>query len=173
MDPEDVRAFLVPFYELVSEEVARRGGIVDKFLGDGAMVVFGVPAAHEDDAERAVRTAVRVLERLPELGLKLEARVGVNTGEVLVALDALATGEAITGDTANTAARLQTVAPVGGVVVGERTWASTRAAFEYDELESAVLKGKAVPVRVFRVARARTPAGSDMLETRGTVFVGR
>lgn len=173
MDPEDVRAFLVPFYELVTDEVARHGGMVDKFFGDGAMVVFGVPVAHEDDAERAVRTALRVLERLPGLGLDLQARIGVNTGEVLVALDALASGEAVTGDTVNTAARLQTVAPIGGVVVGERTWGATHEAFEYEELEPAVLKGKAEPVRVLRVARVRTPAGSDMLETRGTIFVGR
>jgi class 3 adenylate cyclase/tetratricopeptide (TPR) repeat protein len=173
LDPEDVRAFLVPFYELVAEEVERHGGIVDKFLGDGAMVVFGVPVAHEDDAERAVRAASRILERLPGLGLELEARVGVNTGEVLVAVDAIASGEAITGDTANTAARLQTVAPVGGVVVGERTWRATSDAFEYEELEPARLKGKVEPVRVFRVAGARTRAGSDLIETRGAVFVGR
>jgi class 3 adenylate cyclase/tetratricopeptide (TPR) repeat protein len=172
LDPEDVRAFLVPFYELVAEEAERHGGKVDKFLGDGALVAFGVPVAHEDDPERALRTGLRVLERLPSLGLELRARCGVNTGEVLVALDRLESGEALTGDTVNTAARLQTVAPPGGVVVGERTWRAAETAFEFEELEPAELKGKSEPVRVFRVVGVRERA-PDLPERRGTVFVGR
>ena len=92
LDPEDVRAFLVPYYDLVVAEVERHGGVVDKFTGDGAMVVFGVPTAHEDDPERAIRMGLRLLELVPELGLELHVRVGVNTGEVLFAVEAYGRG---------------------------------------------------------------------------------
>ncbi len=149
LDPEDVRAFLLPYYEVLTSEIKRHGGTIDKFLGDGVMAVFGAPTAFEDDPERAVRMALRVVERVSELGLDLHVRVGVNTGEVMVAIDALERGDAITGDAANTAARLQTVAPVDGVVVGIGTYEATKLVFDYEELGPAMVKGKAEPVRVF------------------------
>jgi class 3 adenylate cyclase/tetratricopeptide (TPR) repeat protein len=173
LDPEDVRAFLVPYYELLTVEIERHGGVVDKLLGDGVMAVFGSPIAHEDDPERAIRTCLRVLERLPALGLDLQLRFGVNTGQVVVATEGAERGDAITGDAANTAARLQTVAPVGAVVVGEATWRATQGVFEYEELPPAVLKGKSEPVRVFRPVAARGHHGLDVLRARGTRLVGR
>jgi class 3 adenylate cyclase/tetratricopeptide (TPR) repeat protein len=173
LDPEDVRAFLLPYYEVVSQEIARHGGTIDKFLGDGVMAVFGVPTAHEDDPERAVRMALRVLERLPDLGLDLHARIGVNTGEVIVAVEAMERGDAITGDAANTAARLQAVAPIDGVVVGERTWRATGSIFDYAELQPATLKGKAEPVRVFHAKSPSARLGFDITRTYETPFIGR
>jgi len=173
LDPEDVRAFLLPYYEVLTQEIERHGGTIDKFLGDGVMAVFGAPASHEDDPERAVRMALRVLERLPELDLDLHARIGVNTGEVLVAIEAMERGDAITGDAANTAARLQAVAPIDGVVVGERTWEATSTIFDYEEQEPATLKGKSEPVRVFHAKAPIARLGSDLIRTHDTPFIGR
>ena len=90
LDPEDVRAFLLPYYDTLTSEIERHGGHVDRFLGDGVMALFGAPVAHEDDPERAVRAALRILERIPALGLDLHLRLGINSGEVLYAA---ATGE--------------------------------------------------------------------------------
>ena len=173
LDPEDVRAFLVPYYDLLVAEVERHGGVVDKFTGDGAMVSFGVPVAHEDDPERAIRMGLRLLELLPELGLDLHVRVGINTGEVLFAVEAYGTGDAITGDAANTAKRIEGLAPTDGIAVGERTWQATREVFEFEELEPAAVKGKAEPLRVFRVLAPKARFGIDLIRTRGTPFVGR
>jgi class 3 adenylate cyclase/tetratricopeptide (TPR) repeat protein len=173
LDPEDVRAFLLPYYEVLTQESERHGGVIDKFLGDGAMAVFGAPTSYEDDPERAVRMALRVLERLPELELDLHARIGVNTGEVMVAMEAMERGDAITGDAANTAARLQTVAPIDGVVVGERTWEATASIFDYEEQEPATLKGKVEPVRVFHPNAPKARLGIDLTRTHDTPFVGR
>ena len=120
LDPEDVRAFLLPYYDVLTSEITRHGGHVDRFLGDGVMALFGAPTAHEDDPERAVRAALRILERIPGLGLDLHVRLGVNTGPVLFA--AGSGGErddAVTGDAVNTAARLQAVAPTAGVARGD------------------------------------------------------
>src|ERR1051326_6800969 len=127
-DPEDVQARLMPYHEQARDVLERHGGTGEKFVGDAVMAVFGAPVAHEDDAERAVRAALRVIEAIPELnsehpGLELAVRVAVNTGEAIVALSARPeAGEGIvTGDVVNTASRLQQSAPVGGVVVGEIT----------------------------------------------------
>jgi class 3 adenylate cyclase/tetratricopeptide (TPR) repeat protein len=171
LDPEDVRAFLLPYYDLVTSEVERHGGTVDKFLGDGVMAIFGAPVAHEDDAERAVRAALKVVERLPELSLDLHVRIGINTGEVLVAPDALQRGDAITGDAANTASRLQAAAPLDGVVVGERTYSVTSHLFDYHALEPVHVKGKANPLRIHRPTAPVSRVGSEGREA--TPFVGR
>jgi class 3 adenylate cyclase len=114
-DPEDVGAMLRPFHARLRGEIERVGGTLDKLIGDAVMAVFGVPAVHEDDPERAVR-------------------IGINTGEARVALGRGADSEGVVGDVVNTAARLQGVAPVNGVVVGEATWRATRALFEYERL---------------------------------------
>jgi class 3 adenylate cyclase len=116
-DPEDVGAMLRPFHARLRHEIERVGGTLDKLIGDAVMAVFGVPAAHEDDPERAVRCALRMLEAIAELnrahsGLGLAVRIGVNTGEALVALERGADSEGVVGDVVNTAARLQGVAPV-------------------------------------------------------------
>src|SRR5712692_9022633 len=113
-DPEDVRARIRPYHARLREEIERYGGTVEKFVGDAVMAAFGAPAAHEDDAERAVRAALRILDEV-----ELEVRAAVNTGEAVVTLGARPEkGEGIVaGDVVNTAARLQGVAPVGRVVV--------------------------------------------------------
>ncbi len=120
-----MRATLRPYHERVSREIERFGGTVEKFVGDAVMAVFGAPVAHEDDAERAVRAGLRILDAIGELneqeGLELAVRAAVATGEAVVQLGAQpGTGEGIaTGDVVNTAARLQGAAPVGSLVVGE------------------------------------------------------
>src|SRR5215217_3813080 len=171
LDPEDVRAFLLPYYDLVTSEVERHGGTVDKFLGDGVMAVFGAPVAHEDDPERAVRAALKVIERVPDLGLDLHVRIGINTGEVLVATESFRRGDAITGDAANTASRLQATAPLDGVVVGERTYSLTSHLFNYDALEPVHVKGKADALRIYRPTAPVARVGSEGPQT--TPFVGR
>jgi class 3 adenylate cyclase/tetratricopeptide (TPR) repeat protein len=173
LDPEDVRAFLLPYYEVLTSQITRHGGHVDRFLGDGVMALFGAPVAHEDDPERAVRAALRILERIPRLGLDLHVRLGINTGSVLFA--AGSGGErddAVTGDAVNTAARLQALAPMDGVVVGEATYRATTHLFAYDTLEPTLVKGKAEPIGIFRpTAPLAYPAGELHAET--TPFVGR
>ncbi|MHB8643799.1 MAG: ATP-binding protein [Gaiellaceae bacterium] len=172
-DPEDVRARLREYHARTKEEVERYGGVVEKFVGDAVMAVFGAPVAHEDDAERAVRAALRALEAVAELGL--EARAAVNTGEALVTLGARpAEGEAmVAGDVVNTAARLQGAAPVGAVVVGEVTFRATGTAIDYEPLEPVELKGKTEPAQLWRATGARSRFGIDLEPARGTPFLGR
>src|SRR5712691_8540521 len=149
-DPEDVRAKLRPYHSMLRTEIERFGGTVEKFIGDAVMAVFGAPVAHEDDPERAVRSALRVLEAIAELneadsGLELAVRIGINTGEAVVALGARPEqGEGIvTGDVVNTASRLQSAAPVGGIVVGEHTYRATEQVFEFQAMDPVAVKGKA------------------------------
>jgi class 3 adenylate cyclase len=106
-DPEDVRARLRPYHQLLKGEIERYGGTVEKFIGDAVMAVFGAPVSHEDDAERAVRSALRILEAVEEL--ELEVRAAIATGEAVVSLQARPEqGEGIVaGDVVNTASRLQ------------------------------------------------------------------
>lgn len=178
-DPEEIRASLHPYHERVRREIERYEGTVEKFVGDAVMAVFGAPTAHEDDAERAVRAALRIPEAIEELNrtnpdLQLAVRVAVNTGEALVSLGARPDqGEGIaTGDVVNTASRLQQVAPVGGVVVGEATYRSTRRAIEYEELGPVQVKGKAEPLPIWRALQARGRYGVDV-EGVGPAFIGR
>jgi class 3 adenylate cyclase len=116
LDPEDVRAILSAYHAHLRTELERFGGTVEKFIGDAVMAVFGAPVAHEDDPERAVRAALAIREWALDQGDELQVRVAVNTGEALVTLDARAAhGEAlVAGDVVNTAARLQTAAPLNG-----------------------------------------------------------
>ena len=143
------------------------------------MAVFGAPIAHEDDAERAVRAALRILESLEELneerGLELAVRIGINTGEAVVTLGARPEqGEGfVTGDVVNTAARIQTGAPVGGVAVGATTYASTKDVIVFEELEPIVGKGKALPIAAWRALEARARFGTDVTRRHDTVLVGR
>ena len=132
-DPEGMRALLRPYFGAIRHEVDRFGGTVEKFLGDSVMAVFGAPVARADDAERAVRAALRLPEVVVELNeddafREVAVRAAVNSGDVAVALGArIEAGESmVTGDTVNTAARLLGAAPVGGVVVGEVTWERRR-----------------------------------------------
>ena len=179
-DPEDVRARLRPYHERVRVELERFGGTVEKFIGDAVMAVFGAPVSHEDDAERAVRAGLRVLEAIEELNerdarLDLRVRIGIHTGEAVVDRDARPErGEGIvTGDVVNTAARLQSVAPVDGVAVGEATHRLTERVFVYEPLEPVAVKGKAAPVECWRPLSPHARLGSDVTRTHATPFVGR
>ena len=177
-DPEDVGAMLRPFHTRLRREIERVGGTLDKLIGDAVMAVFGVPAVHEDDPERAVRCALRMLDTITELNQahsspELAVRIGVNTGEALVALAPAADSEGVVGDVVNTAARLQGVAPVNGVVVGEATWRATRALFEYEQLAPVRVKGKADPVPIWRLLGARSRPGVELAERPATPLIGR
>jgi len=179
-DPEDVRARLRPYHQRLKELIEARGGIVEKFIGDAVVGLFGAPIAHEDDAERAVRTALRIQEAIEELNeadpdLGLSARAAVNTGEVVVTLGARPElGEGmVTGDVVNTASRLQGVAPVGGVAVGEATHRLTKDLFDYEELPSVAVKGKAEPLRLWWAKSPRSRYGVEVERRGDSVFVGR
>jgi class 3 adenylate cyclase/tetratricopeptide (TPR) repeat protein len=179
-DPEDVRATIAPYHALLRAEIERFDGTIEKFIGDAVMAVFGAPVSHEDDPERAVRAALRILEAIDELndqrpGLDLAVRIGINTGEAIVVLGALPErGEGmVTGDVVNTASRLQSTAPVGGVVAGEATYQATRGIFQYEELPAATLKGKADPVPLWRALAPISRLGMDITRTRTTPMVGR
>jgi class 3 adenylate cyclase len=172
-DPEDVRARLQRYHARAKAEVERYGGVLEKFVGDAVMAVFGAPVAHEDDAERAVRAGLAILERVSELDL--EARAAVNGGEAIVALAARPElGESfVTGDVVNTAARLQSAASPGELVVGEQTYWATRQAIDYEPLEPVAAKGKRMPVALWRAREARSRLGVDLEPSRATPFVGR
>jgi class 3 adenylate cyclase len=180
-DPEDVVARIRPYHALLRREVERFGGTVEKFVGDGVMAVFGAPVAHEDDPERAVRAGLRILDAIGELNqadptLGLQVRVGINTGEALVApSDGPAAGEAIVtlGDVVNTASRLQTVAPVGGIAVSTQTYRATERVFRYELMERVAMKGKAEAQQVWRPLEALVRLGSDAARTHTTPLVGR
>jgi class 3 adenylate cyclase/tetratricopeptide (TPR) repeat protein len=179
-DPEDVRARIRPYFARLRREIEGFGGTVEKFIGDAVMAVFGAPTAHEDDPERAVRAGLRILEAISDLNegdpaLDLQVRVGVETGEAMVALgSASGTGEGIVvGDVVNTASRLQGAAPVNGVVVGEGTYAATKQIFEYEPLEPVTLKGKASPVPIFHAKATRGRFGTDLTRAFTAPLVGR
>ena len=179
-DPEDVRAILRPYHARIKQELERFGGTIEKFVGDAVMAVFGAPAAHEDDAERAVRAALRILDAIDELndehpGLDLAVRAAVNSGEAVVSLSARPErGEGIaTGDVVNTAARLQTAAPTGGLVVGATTYFATRDAIEYAPADPVSVKGKTEPLTIWRAIGARSRLGVDLEPTDDKPFVGR
>src|SRR5438477_1798345 len=147
LDPEDVRAMLSPYYARLRHELERHGGTVEKFIGDAVVALFGAPVAHEDDPERAVRAALAVRDWAADEP-DLHVRIGVNTGEALVALGARPQeGEGMaSGDVVNTAARLQSAAPVDGILVGEQTFRATERTIAYRVVEPVVAKGKAEPV---------------------------
>ncbi len=178
-DPEDVHALMSGYFAAARSAIESFGGAVEKFIGDAVVGVFGVPAAHEDDPERAVRAGLRIVEAVEGLirldGSPLQLRVGVNTGEVLVRLDiARGVGEGfVTGDAVNTAARIQSVAPVMGVAVGHATFEATRQVFDYRELEPATLKGKAQPVRVWQAVSPLARLGTDLTRRHDSPLVGR
>src|SRR5579884_3050037 len=129
-DPEDVRELLQLYHAHAKRCVEHYGGVLEKFIGDAVMAVFVAPTAHGDDAERAVRAGLRVLDGLKDLnarhGLALAARAAVNTGEAVVSLDTSHGEPLATGDVVNTASRLQAAAPEGALIVGAETYRATR-----------------------------------------------
>ena len=173
LDPEDVRAVLGPYHSRVRSELERHGGTVEKFIGDAVMALFGAPVAHEDDPERAVRAALAIRDFAVDEGLEL--RVGVTTGEALVSLDAsLSEGEGMaSGDVVNTAARLQSAAPVNGILADETTYRSTRQTIEYGDAPPVDAKGKAEPIPVWEAVAARSRFGVDVTHYARAELVGR
>jgi class 3 adenylate cyclase len=180
LDPEDVRAILTPYHDTVRREIQSFGGVVEKFIGDAVMAVFGAPTAFGDDAERAMRAALAVREAVREMNdrdehLDLQLRIAVNTGEALVALNAHPErGESmIAGDVVNTAARLQAAAPVNGILVGEETHAATLDSIVYEPAPPVVAKGKAEPLAAWVAVQAALPAGERRLSVVPLVGRGR
>ncbi|MEI6726399.1 MAG: AAA family ATPase, partial [Actinomycetes bacterium] len=166
-DPEDVDAVLRAYYEMARGVIERFGGTVEKFIGDAVAGVFGVPIAHEDDPERAVRAALAIVDGMAALeglgGERMLVRVAVNTGRAVVRLDALPhAGEgALVGDAVNTTARLLEAAPPMGVVAGERTYKLTARTILYEELMPVAAKGKSQPVRRWLAHGAVARRGSE------------
>jgi class 3 adenylate cyclase/tetratricopeptide (TPR) repeat protein len=153
-DPEDVRDALGLYHSEARRRIEAHGGAVEKFAGDAVMAVFGAPLAHGDDAERAVRAGLSVLESLEQLNeahdLDLAARAAVNTGDAVVAVAGDRGGETLAiGDVVNTASRLQTAAPEGRLIVGDETYRATRNAIGYEPLDPVAAKGKADPVQAW------------------------
>jgi len=173
LDPEDLRALLSPYYGRIRSELERFGGTVEKFIGNTVMALFGAPAAHEDDPERAVRAALAIRDWMIAQGDALHARIAVATGEALVALGALAPeGEPIAvGEVVKTAAGLRDAAPVDGVLVDEQTFRRTRDVTEYREA-APIAAAKSEPVSAWEAIRPLARPGADPSRHR-TPFVGR
>jgi class 3 adenylate cyclase len=145
-DPEALRAQMRRYFDDLRSIVERHGGMVEKFVGDAVMAVFGIPVSHEDDALRAVRAAAEMRDAVAQHGL--EARIGVNTGEVVVGSegDTLATGDAV-----NVAARLEQAAQPGHALIGAETLRLVRDAVRVEVVVPLMLKGKAEPVEAFHL----------------------
>jgi len=173
LDPEDVDAILGPYHDRVRSELERHGGTVEKFIGDAVMALFGAPVAHEDDPERAVRSALEIRDFFASEGLEL--RIGITTGEALVSLDASpAEGEGMaSGDVVNTAARLQAAAPVFGVLADDTTYRATRKVIDYDATDELVVKGKSRPVAAWLAREAHARFGVDVAHEARSELVGR
>ena len=174
LDPEDVRGVLSPYHARLRLELERHGGVVEKFIGDAVMAVFGAPVAHEDDPERAVRAAFAIRDWIGEQP-KMQVRIAVNTGEALVSVGARpGEGEAmVAGDVVNTAARLQPAAPVDGILVGQATYRATRDAIVYRESPPVQAKGKAEPVAAWEALDPMAGFGAALHEAARTPLVGR
>lgn len=172
-DPERTRALLDRFYDAMAAEIEGAGGTVEKFVGDAVMAAFGAPAAQEDHAERALHAALSMRHRLQSLfGDSLALRIGVNSGEVVVGRPREGSSF-VTGDAVNVAARLEQAAQPGEILVGERTAAAVRGAFEFDLPETVEAKGKPGGVEAQRLVRSLTlmrPRGVGGLRR---AFVGR
>jgi class 3 adenylate cyclase/predicted ATPase len=180
LDPEDLRSVIGAYHKCVAQAVARFDGFVAKYMGDGVLVYFGYPHAHEDDAERAVRAGLALAEAMGKLGSEdpLQVRVGIATGLVVVG-DLVGSGEAqergILGETPNVAARLQGIAEPNMVVIAEGTRKLLGNLFELHDLGPMDLKGIAGPVRAFAALRARSVESRfEALHATGlTALVGR
>src|SRR5579883_1602578 len=178
LDPEDMRAMLAGYFNLMAEQIRRHGGTVEKYIGDAVMAVFGAPVAHEDDPDRAIRAALDMQAALnsfnalrqardPE-ATRLQMRIGINTGEV-AAPSARSSRQdfLITGDAVNVAARLQQVATPDTILVGERTYLATREAFEFRPLAPLQVKGKERPLNAWVVQGLRASDLAILQHPRG------
>jgi class 3 adenylate cyclase/tetratricopeptide (TPR) repeat protein len=177
-DPEEVRELLSRYFDTCRRLVELYGGTVEKFIGDAVMAVWGTPVAQEDDAERAVRTALDLVAAVTALGdetgaPELRARAGVLTGEAAVNVGAVGEGM-VAGDLVNTAARIQSAAEPGSVLVGDATRRATEAAVVFEAAGEHALKGKAEPVKLYRAVRVTAARGGAQRSTGlEAPFVGR
>ncbi|MER7771675.1 adenylate/guanylate cyclase domain-containing protein [Kitasatospora sp. NPDC096140] len=159
LDPETLREVILRYFERMHRQIEAHGGTLEKFIGDAVMAVFGVPVIREDDAHRALAAALAMLEDLEDLnteldatlGVRLDVRIGVNTGQVVAGSDASARQALISGETVNIAARLQTRAAPGQVLIGPQTLRAAGPAAQVDEVGPLQLKGKAEPVTAYRL----------------------
>ncbi len=166
MDPESLRNLMTRYFDVMREVIEFHGGVIEKFIGDAVMAVFGVPSIHEDDALRACRAAVEIRDRLAVLdtairadrGATIEWRMGLNTGEV-VAGDASTRQRIVTGDAVNVAARLEAAAAPGEILMGADTYALVRGAVSAEPVEPLALKGKAQPVPAWRLSSVTDTTG--------------
>src|SRR5262245_31605820 len=182
LDPEDMREIIGAYHRCCTEQIGKAGGFVAKYMGDGVLAYFGYPQAHEDDAERAVRAGLALVEAVPKLtitaGAPLQGRVGIATGLVVVG-DLVGSGEAqergIVGETPNLAARLQALAEPNAVVIADSTRRLLGNLFELKGLEPTDLKGFAEPAPVWAALRERSVESRfDALRTTSlTTLVGR
>ena len=180
MDVEDVRSVLATYYSRLRSDLERYGGTVEKFIGDAVMALFGAPVARGDDPERAVRAGLAICGSIRELNaadpmLDLHVRIGVTSGEALVALDARpAQGEGMaSGDVVNTAARLQAAAPVDGVLVDESTRRATDRRISYTPAAPVTAKGKSDPIEAWQAVRPRASQGLEVDQSSRSPLVGR
>lgn len=179
LDPESVREVMTRYFDAMSAVLRRHGGTLEKFIGDAIMAVFGVPRLHEDDALRAVRAAHEMVATLEQLNLALERvygirltnRTGVNTGEVVVG-DATTGQRLATGDTVNTAARLEQAAPPNAVLIGDLTYRLVRDAVRVEVVEPLELKGKAERVAAYRLLDVAM-TGEGFARREDTPMIGR
>ena len=154
LDPEELGEAIGAYHRCVADVVGRFDGFLAKYLGDGVLAYFGYPAAHEDDAERAIRAGLEVIRRVAALsgaGKPLSARVGIATGLVVVGEISGGEANAVIGETPNLAARLQAEAPPGGVVIAPVTRRLAGDWFSYRDLGARSLKGIAEPMRLTQV----------------------
>ena len=179
LDPEDMRAILVGYFNLMTEQIRRHGGTVEKYIGDAVMAVFGMPVAHEDDPDRAIRAALDMQKALHDFNQRrqaqdaeatqLQMRIGINTGEVAAPGNSRSNRYdfLITGDAVNVAARLQQVAAPNTILVGERTYLATREVFDFYPMAPLRLKGKAEPIPAWVVVDLHKHASAIMQHPRG------
>jgi class 3 adenylate cyclase len=179
LDPESVRAVMAHYFSEMTTVIERHGGTVEKYIGDAIMAVFGFPRLHEDDALRAVRAAAEMRQALeplnetlgPERDVSIAARIGVNTGEVVVG-DASTRQSLIVGDAVNIAARLEQVAGPNEILIGQTTYRLIRDAVVAEAIEPLTLKGKSEPVAAWRVDRISLEAPGSLRGGRSPL-VGR
>jgi class 3 adenylate cyclase/tetratricopeptide (TPR) repeat protein len=192
LDPEDMRAILTGYFNLMTEQIRKHDGTVEKYIGDAVMAVFGAPFAHEDDPDRAIRAALDMQAALTQFNeqrqaqdpeaTRLQMRIGINTGEVAAPSPSNSQYSRrdflITGDAVNVAARLQSAAMPDTILVGERTYLATRGVFDFQPLAPLRLKGKAEPISGWVVLGLHNdtstitqhPRGIEGLQAR---FIGR
>jgi class 3 adenylate cyclase/energy-coupling factor transporter ATP-binding protein EcfA2 len=173
LDPERTRLLLERFYDAMAAEIEAAGGTLEKFAGDAVVAIFGAPSSLEDHAERALHAALAMRERLHELfGDRLELRTGVNTGDVVVGMPR-AGSSFVSGDAVNVAARLEQGAEPGEILVGERTVAAARGAFEFTDPRAIEAKGKPGGVEARALIRAVSLTRPRGIGGLRSAFVGR